>query len=313
MILILIGMLLIGKEMEMRDLDWKILYELYKNPNLTQVAKLLYLTQPTLTKRLKQLEEELDTSIVNRTPKGLTLTETGRYLGEKAGEYLQFREEISGELQKHKENKVEYIHIGSAYTFTKYMLRPLLDPFTRGHLGVNFRVANKQSNILHQMLLDGSLDAAFVRGDYTQGVARVPVAPDFGYVVTKGPVGMERLPGMNRIMYQTSQKTSDLLDNWWKDWFGEEKYRESGSAGYVDFALNSIVSEDDYVLCFFPGEEQVPRELTAMPMKMRDGSPVMRNTWFLYRNEKRISYTLEEFIRYIEESRMEESRMEGKR
>lgn len=289
-----------GKETGMRDLDWRILYELYKNPNLTQVAKLLYLTQPTLTKRLKQMEEELDTSIVNRTPKGLILTEAGIYLGEKAGEYLRFREEIDGELQKHKQNKVEYLQIGSAYTFTKYLLRPLLEPFTQSHPNVNFRVANKQSNILHQMLLDGTIDAAFVRGDYTQGVQRVPVAPDFAYIVSKTPIEMDRLPKMNRIMYQTSEKTAELLDTWWENWFGEEKYRESGSAGYVDFALNSIMSDDDYVLCFFPDEGKVPQEFSVTPMKMRDGSPVMRNTWFLYRNEKRISYVLEEFIEYVE-------------
>lgn len=284
----------------MRDLDWRILYELYRNPNLTQVAKLLYLTQPTLTKRLKQIEEELDTSIVDRTPKGLILTEAGGYLGRKAGEYLRFREEIDEELQKHKENKVDYLNIGSAYTFTKYLLRPLLDQFTQNHPGVNFRIANKQSNILHQMLLDGTIDAAFVRGDYTQGVSRVPVAPDFGFIVTKAPIQMDRLPKMNRIMYQTSEKTAGLLDTWWEDWFGEEKYRESGSAGYVDFALNSIMSEDDYALCFFPNEEKAPQDFTVTPMKMRDGSRVMRNTWFLYRSEKRISYVLEEFIRYIE-------------
>ena len=283
----------------MRDLDWRILYELYKNPNLTQVAKILYLTQPTLTKRLKQLEEELDTTIVNRTPKGLSLTEDGYYLGEKAGEYLRFREEIDEELQKHKQDKIEFLHIGSAYTFSKYMLRPLLDPFAQTHPNLNFRVSNKQSHILHQMLLDGSIDAAFVRGDYTQGVNRVPVVPDYGYIVSKKPVEISRLPQMNRIMYQTSEWTAQLLEIWWEDWFGKEKYREGGSAGYVDFALNSIMSDDDYVLCFLPGEDTL-NGFTVTPIRMRDGSPVMRNTWFLYRNEKRISRILEEFISYIE-------------
>ena len=37
----------------MKDSDWEILYELYKNPNMTKVANLLYITQPSLTKRLQ--------------------------------------------------------------------------------------------------------------------------------------------------------------------------------------------------------------------------------------------------------------------
>ncbi len=284
----------------MRDLDWRILYELYKNPNLTQVAKSIYLTQPTLTKRLKQLEEELDTVIVDRTPKGLILTDEGRYLGEKAGEYLHFREEIDEVLQKKKQEKIEYLHIGSAYTFSKYMLRPLLDPFIKDHPNVSFRITNKESNILHQMLLDGSVDAAFVRGDYTQGVGRAAVKPDYGYIVSKKPVEMERLPEMNRILCQTNERTAELIENWKDDWFGKIKFKEQGLAGFVDYALNSITSDDEYVICFMPETAPELPGLTAAPMKMRDGTRVSRSTWFIYRNEKRISSTLEEFIQYVE-------------
>ncbi len=289
----------------MRDLDWKILHELYKNPNLTQVAKLLYLTQPTLTKRLKQIEEELDTPIVNRTPKGLSLTEEGHYLGEKAGEYLRFREEIAEELVKFKEEKIEYLNLGSAYTFSKYMLRKFLDAFSYDHPNLNFRVFNKQSNILHQMLLEGSIDAAFVRGNYTQGVNSVPVQPDYGYIVSRKPIQMENLPQMNRIMYQTSDYTTQMHESWWRDWFGESRYKEGGSAGYVEFALNSIMNDDDYVVCFLPSQTETLPGLVVTPMVMRNGEQVVRNTWFIYRNEKRISRTLEAFIKYVEKKAKE--------
>ena len=284
----------------MRDLDWKILYELYKNTNLTQVSKLLYLTQPTLTKRLKQIEEELDVTIVNRTAKGLSMTEEGIYLGEKAAEYLQFREQIEEELQNRKENKTEYLNIGSAYTFTKHMLRPVLDPFSEKYPNVNFRITNKQSHILHQMLLEGTIDAAFVRGDYTQGVSCVPILPDCGCIVSKKSFDLKDLPGMNRITFQTSEMTNQLLDNWWKERFGKAKCKEGNSAGYIEFALSSIMADDDYVLCFLPEDVTEYQGLTVTPMLSLDGERIRRNTWFIYRNEKRVSRMLEAFIRYME-------------
>ena len=40
----------------MKDSDWEILHELYLNPNLTRVANQLYMTQPSLTKRLQHME-----------------------------------------------------------------------------------------------------------------------------------------------------------------------------------------------------------------------------------------------------------------
>lgn len=61
----------------MKDTDWEILCELYKNPNMTKVANLLYITQPSLTKRIQHMEEEFQVTIVNRTTKGLEFTKEG--------------------------------------------------------------------------------------------------------------------------------------------------------------------------------------------------------------------------------------------
>lgn len=284
----------------MRDLDWKIIYELYKNPNLTQVAKFLYVTQPTLTKRLKHVEEELGVEIVNRTPKGLSLTEAGRYLGAKAEKYLRFRREIDEDLQNMLLNKKECLNIGSAYTFSKYNLRAILDPFAESHPNISYRISNKQSDILYKMLLDGTIDAAFVRGNYTQGVGCVRLQSTYGNLVTRKPVEISQLPQMNRVMFQTSGRTTELLDAWWKDWFGDTACRESVTAGYIDFALNSLMNDNDYLLCFLPKGAEENRGLVLTPLAMRDGTPVERSTWFLYRNEKRISRALEEFISYVE-------------
>jgi DNA-binding transcriptional LysR family regulator len=286
----------------MRDLDWKIIYELYKNPNLTQVSKILYVTQPTLTKRLKQVEEELGVEIVNRTPKGLSLTEAGEYVGNKAEEYLRFRREVDEGLQNLRLEKKEFLKIGSAYTFSKYSLKEFLDPFAQEHPNISYRITNKQSDILYAMLLERTIDAAFVRGDYTQGVNSVRLPSTTGYLVTRLPVVLPQLPKMNRITYQTSSRTTELLNTWWKDWFGETTCREGFSAGYIDFALDNLTYNNDYLLCFLPEGKENDRNLVLMPLVMRDGTPVERSTWFLYRNEKRISRTLETFIGFVEKA-----------
>lgn len=71
----------------MKDSDWEILYALYKKPNITKVANMLFMTQPSLTKRLQQMEKEFDVTIVDRTPKGLVFTK-GRYVSCQAGRIL---------------------------------------------------------------------------------------------------------------------------------------------------------------------------------------------------------------------------------
>ena len=45
-------------EIKMKDTDWIILNELYKEPNLTKVSEKLYYSQPSLTKIIQNIEEE---------------------------------------------------------------------------------------------------------------------------------------------------------------------------------------------------------------------------------------------------------------
>ena len=51
----------------MKDSDWEILYALYKKPNITKVANMLFMTQPSLTKRLQQMEKEYLQSRMNHS------------------------------------------------------------------------------------------------------------------------------------------------------------------------------------------------------------------------------------------------------
>lgn len=144
----------------MKDSDWEILYELYKNPNMTKVANLLYMTQPSLTKRLQHMESEFQVTIVNRTPKGLEFTEEGEFLGKQAGEYLEFLRKTKEKLKEYQENSEGVITIGSSYTYSKYTLTDVLVQYKAKHPNVEFNIVNEQSNILFRKMLEDSIDVA---------------------------------------------------------------------------------------------------------------------------------------------------------
>src|SRR5918995_7462363 len=63
--------------------------------NLSRAAEEMYLTQPTLTARLKALEEELGDPLFVRTSRGMRLTEAGR-------EFLDYAERIVGGVEEGK-------------------------------------------------------------------------------------------------------------------------------------------------------------------------------------------------------------------
>ena len=131
----------------MEDFDWKIIYELHKNPNMTKAANQLYITQPSLTKRLKHIEAEFQTAIVDRTPKGLEFTPEGEFLAGQAEIYLDFMRQTRSKIEAFRENQEGSITIGSSYTYSKYTLTDILYRYNQDHPKIRFHVINEQSNI----------------------------------------------------------------------------------------------------------------------------------------------------------------------
>lgn len=284
----------------MKDSDWEILYELYKNPNMTKVANLLYITQPSLTKRLQHMEEEFQVTIVNRTPKGLKFTPEGEFLGKQAETYLNFLRATKERLKEFRETAEGMITIGSSYTYSKYTLSDLLIRYRQSHPNVEFNIINEQSNILFRKMLEDSIDVGFIRGDYQGAVNKTLIGKNEAYLVTKDPVDFEELRNMQRIDYKTNDRTKELLNGWWENWFQTEP-PVGMIVGYIDVAWQLIHKGLGYTICFLPDHFENTYDLCLTPLKNRDGSSVIRNTWFIYSKNKRTTQLLENFIRYIEE------------
>lgn len=283
----------------MKDSDWEILYELHKNPNMTKVANLLYITQPSLTKRLQHIEEEFQVTIVDRTPKGLTFTKEGEYLAKQAETYLNFLKATREQLKSYKENAEGEIVIGASYTFSKYGLTDLLLAYRAVHPNIQFSIINDQSNVLFRKMLDDSIDVGFIRGDYEGAVNRRRMGKNAAYLVTRKPVSFEELPSMQYIAYKTNDRSQEILASWWKDWFNAE-LPAGMTVGYVDVAWQLIAKGLGYTLCFLPENYENQYSLCLTPLVNRDGSAVTRNTWFIYSKNKRMTGILEDFVTYIE-------------
>ena len=284
----------------MRDTDWEILYELYRHPNLTRVAGLLYMTQPSLTKRLRTMENEFSVRIVNRTSKGLEFTAEGEYLAERAKQYMKFIQETREGLRRFKEEGEEIITIGSSYTYSKYALTDLMMKYKEKNPRMEFEVVTDQSNVLFRKVLDGSVDVGFIQGDYEGPVWQLRVGKSQGYAVTKEAVHLDDLPSMPRLNYKTNDRTKELLSDWWENYYGTEE--PSGMVvGYVDVALQLVEKGLGYTCCVLPEGMETRKNISLTPLIRRDGTPVVRSTWFVYSKEKRRPPALEQFIRYVRE------------
>lgn len=283
----------------MKDFDWELLYELYKNPNLTKVANILYITQPTLTKRLQHIEAEFDVTVVERTPKGLEFTQEGKFLAEQAEVYLRFLKQTRSRLEQMREDEGGLVTIGSSYTYSKYTLTDQLIRFRMAYPNVRIQVQTAHSGQLFRQLLDGTVDVAFVRGDYEGAANRVLLGRNTAYAMTKKPIeSFENLRGMRRLWYSTNAESQKLLDAWWETQF-REKPPAGQVMGYVDVVWQMVQKDLGYTLCFLPEEYTNPYGLCLYPLQNPDGTTVTRNTWFLYPQNKRLNENVERFVDFV--------------
>ena len=77
----------------------------YEEKSINRAAGRLYITPQGLSRNIRQLEEELDVQLFQRTARGMEPTESGHFLYEKSGRIIRELEEIENGLRQLKRRR----------------------------------------------------------------------------------------------------------------------------------------------------------------------------------------------------------------
>lgn len=147
--------------------------ELYKSfffvatdGSMSKAAEHLYITQPALSRAIKQLEEDLGCALFVRTPKGVKLTQEGEILYQYIGQAFNF---ISAAEKKINDVKNLYsgeVRIGVSDTLCKHYLVPYLKMFNTLHPAIKIRVICPTTPGIIQLLKSGKIDFGLINMPY---------------------------------------------------------------------------------------------------------------------------------------------------
>ena len=90
----------------------RYLVALQEHGHFGRAAEACYVTQPTLSTQVKKLEEQLGVTLVERHARGITLTQTGKAIAERARELLREAESIEELAQMHQDPQAGRLRIG---------------------------------------------------------------------------------------------------------------------------------------------------------------------------------------------------------
>lgn len=129
--------------------------------SISGAAALLHISQPALSKQLRDLETELGTQLFQRTNRGIRLTETGQYLRDRSREILTLVSNTTDNLQNQTNISGE-IAIGSGETQAFQPIATLLDQLIATYPQIRLRLYSGNADAIKEQIDHGLLDFGLV-------------------------------------------------------------------------------------------------------------------------------------------------------
>ncbi|HIX12284.1 MAG TPA: LysR family transcriptional regulator [Candidatus Anaerofilum faecale] len=254
--------------MEIRVLKYFLLVA--REENITKAANLLHLTQPTLSRQLMQLEEELGVQLFRRSKHRIILTEEGMLLRRRAEEIVALADKTKDDLQRREEQLSGTVAVGSGELQSSRFLAQLLTAFQEKNPLVSFAIYSGNSDNIKERIERGLLDVGLLQEpvDITKyRFVRTPGREQWGVLVredselaSRERVGPADLATVPLILPERETVQNELLN-----WFGPYAERLYVTAtGNLLYNLASLARDcGSGVLtlnldCTYPGLRFVP-------------------------------------------------------
>ncbi len=283
----------------MDDRDWLVLQTLYKQKNITNAARALYISQPALTNRLKQMEKTFGVRIVNRGRRGVQFTPQGEYLANCADEILQRMQKIKENVLNMENSVTGTLRLGVSTYFTDYKLPGLLKVFKEKYPKIEFKVLTAWSSDITHLIHNQDVHVGFVKGDPIWKDQRRLLFEETLCVASKEKIDITRLPDLPMVNYQTDPNLKSAIDHWWAENYakpplisievdkaGTCKNMVANGLGYA--ILPNMILED-------------LKDLHKVEMTDSKGRPVTRKSWMFFHEESLELSIVRAFVEFIEQ------------
>lgn len=267
----------------MNERDWELLKVLYETKSITRAADRLFLTQPALSIRLKNIEANFDTTLVIRNKRGIQFTSEGEYLAKKASSMINEMTLVKEHLQTMKGTISGTIRIGASHFMSKYTLPSILTDFKKEHPDVKYRLYSGWSRDVLQLVLNNDVHMGFIRGDYHFPGERLLLYKDVMCFANLKKVALTELDKLYLVDYQNDPLNQLLINRWWVENYSIPP-RINMNVDRLDTCLEMVRHGLGYG--FLPSTVMaMAPELYNEPLVYKNGKRCERDTWLFYNKE----------------------------
>lgn len=255
--------------MELRVL--KYFLAVAREENITKAADLLHVTQPTLSKQLMDLENEIGKKLFIRGNRKIALTQEGELLKKRADEIINLVNKTEMELEQSDNTIAGDIYIGTGETDTIRFIAKVAKEVQKEYPLVHFHIESGDAQSVCEQLDKGLIDFGLLFGDINMtkyNSIEIPAKDTWGVLMRKDSelAKKEFITAKDLIdkpLIVSRQGIKGELQNWFKSnteklniiatynlVFNASLLVDEG-LGYA-LSLDKIINTDNSNLCFKP-------------------------------------------------------------
>ena len=155
---------------------------------ISAAAKSLHVSQPSLSRQMKELEEELDAALFVRGNRRITLTEEGMVLRKRAEEMVHLMKMTEDEIAQIKNHISGSVRIGAGESWSFHYLSRTAASLAEEHPDIRFHITSGDTQDLMDELDNGLIDFAVIFTDVDHTLyqsIKLPAEDCFGLLMPK--------------------------------------------------------------------------------------------------------------------------------
>ncbi len=279
-----------------------------KVKSFSKAADKLFLTQPTISNHIHNLEKELGTALFNRTNKNITLTNAGEILFKYAVSILNKRDHAFFSLNSYKGRIEGILEIASSSIPEQYYLTDVMCKFSRKYPDVKYNLMKYDTKKVIDKLNLGEIDFGIVGAkkdspqlEYTEIMDDeiVLVAPNNEAFAATDSIDLKKLGDVQVIMREEGSGTRTVVENALK----------SAGISYGDLNVVAEIESTETIKKLvtnglgisFMSKKALKYELQNNLLKILSvgGLEITRKFYFVYHTKRVLSPLSEAFKEFI--------------
>jgi len=272
-----------------------------KHLNFTKAAEQLYLSQPAVSKAIKNLEQDYKTTLFIRKRNSIELTAEGKSFLVYTNKVLAIYSEMDEKFLHRKGDFPDVINFGVSTTLSNYIIPKIIAKFRVQHPETTFTIESNNSENIENSILNEDIDFGITEGSSTNPKLQfekfikdeiVLVTNVKNTAYPKGSIDISLLQSMPMVVREKGSGTKVIIDNFLTD-YEVTKLNAVVSFNSTEAIKNYLYHSDHYALLSI---HSIADDVANNKLKIIDIKNLSIERWFYFvKRTGYISNTFEQF------------------